>query len=138
MSTRKLIIASLICGLLILLAGSVKLLQTTNGSNASNETVRLFTLGTTTQVGTLAVSVDKVEVTSEQTLVDVTVAGLGDEFPLSAWTMLANGEITEPLSTSSCPNGEGEVRCTLEFVVAVGTPTIVFVFDGVKTQWLGA
>ena len=97
MSTRKLIIASLVCGLLILVAGSAKLLQT---ANEPQEAPRLYAIGTTVQVGGLDVTVSSLQVTAEQTLAEITmdnfaVVPMGSS-PLDGWSMLANGEITTP------------------------------------------
>lgn len=135
MSTRKLIIASLICGLLILVAGSVKLLQTANTDSA---TATLYAVGTTREIAGLRVTVTELEVTTKQTLVNVVMSGEPVDSPLSGWSMLANGEITTPLASTECVSTTEEVQCTLEFVVAVGTPTIVFARAGEKVQWLGA
>ena len=135
MSTRKLIITSLICGLLILAAGTVQLLQT---ANDDVKTVNLLQVGAASVVGGIQVAVDDVKVTTERTLVTVTMNGLAGKSPLMGWSMLANGEITEPVGTQDCPASADDVTCTVEFVVAVGTPTIVFVQDGEKRQWLGS
>jgi hypothetical protein len=89
-------------------------------------------------VGGIQVAVDDVQVTTERTLVTVTMNGLAGKSPLMGWSMLANGEITEPVGTQDCPASADDVTCTVEFVVAVGTPTIVFVQDGEKRQWLGS
>ena len=139
MSTRKLIIASLVCGLLILVAGSAKLLQT---ANEPQEAPRLYAIGTTVQVGGLDVTVSSLQVTAEQTLAEITmdnfdVVPMGSS-PLDGWSMLANGEITTPQASSQCVSGVSSVTCVLEFVVAVGPPTLVFARDGDKSQWLGA
>lgn len=135
MSTRKLIIASLICGLLILVAGTVQLLQT---ANEDVQTINLLRVGAASVVGGVEVAVDDVKVTAERTLVTVTMNGLAGKSPLTGWSMLANGEITEPVGSRDCPASADDVTCTVEFVVAVGTPTIVFVQDGEKRQWLGS
>ena len=135
MSTRKLIVASLICGLLILVAGSVKLLQTASTDSAA---ATLYAVGTTREIAGLRVTVTEITVTAERTLVNITMTGASDESPLEGWSMVANGEITSPLASTDCVSAADEVRCTLQFVVAVGTPTIVFSRDGEKTQWLGA
>ena len=135
MSTRKLIIASLICGLLILAAGSLKLFQT---SSDSGESPNLFKLGTTVEMAGVRVTVGTVQVSADKTYVNVTMNGSVGDSPIAGWSMLANGEITTPLASTACPSAPREVTCVLEFVVAVGTPTIVFVRDGDKTQWLGS
>jgi len=134
-STRKLIIASLICGLLILVAGTIKLLQT---ANETTTTSSLLSIGTTTTIGNVSVTVNDVDVTSDRTLVNVTMRGLAGTSPTSGWLMLANGEITSPIGARECPNTAETATCTVEFVVAVGTPTIVFTHAGEKRQWLGS
>lgn len=135
MSTRKLIIASLICGLLILVAGTAKLLQTANDSST---VTNLLKVGGTATINDSTVTVNFVTVTQERTLVNVTMNGLKNASPLAGWSMLANGEITAPVGSQDCPATADDVTCTVEFVVAVGTPTIVFAQDGEKRQWLGS
>ena len=135
MSTRKLIIASLICGLLILVAGTVKLLQTANDDTA---TTNVLQVGSEASIGDIRVVVNEVNVTSTRTLVNVTMKSSKMISPADGWSMLANGEITEPVGSRDCPADTVDVTCTLEFVVAVGTPTIVFAHDGEKRQWLGS
>lgn len=134
-STRKLIIASLICGLLILVAGTIKLLQTTSESSASPT---LLAIGVTATMSNLSVTVNDVQVTQDRTLVNVTMNGLNDASPVDGWSMLSNGQITSPTGTNDCPISADVVTCTVEFVVAVGTPTIVFTHAGEKRQWLGS
>lgn len=135
MSTRKLIIASLICGLLILGAGTLKLLQTANDGSTAPSVLALGESGT---IGEVSMSVNEISVVNERTLVNVTMSGLADESPVDGWSMLTNGEITEPVDVGDCPATAKQATCTMEFVVAVGTPTIVYARDGEKRQWLGS
>ena len=123
------------CGLLILVAGTAKLLQTANNSDA---TPNLLKIGMTAVVGDVTVRVNEVQVTQERTLVNVTMSGLRGATPLAGWSMLADGEITRPVGSADCPTTAEVVSCTIEFVVAVGTPTIVWASDGEKHQWLGS
>ncbi|NBN97071.1 MAG: hypothetical protein EBV41_05510 [Actinobacteria bacterium] len=150
-STRKLIIASLICGLLILVAGTLKLLQTASEPEA---TTTLLALGSTAELGPVSVAVRDVEVTTEQTLVDVVMrvvdgASIEATTVNESWSLLADGEITAPIAPAACEqtaggaSGDaasegGALTCTLTFVAARGTPTIVYARDGEKRQWLGS
>ena len=135
-STRKLILASLICGVLIVVAGTVKLLQT---ANDTGRTIGLFQLGTNVEVAGVDVAVLEVQVNDTNTLVEVAMRGSEMTSPVAGWSMLANGEITTPLETTVCPAADAnqQVSCTLEFVVAVGTPTLIYARDDEKAQWLG-
>lgn len=134
-STRKLIVASLVCGLLILVAGTVKLLQTASEGDTAPS---VLAPGESGSIGSLSVTVDDIEVTGQRTLVSVTMSGLAGASPLDGWSMLANGQITQPVGAGDCPTSADDVSCTFEFVVAVGTPTIVYARDGEKRQWLGS
>ncbi|MFZ9911030.1 MAG: hypothetical protein ACO3F1_03055 [Ilumatobacteraceae bacterium] len=138
MSTRKLIVASLICGLLIVMAGTIKLLQT---ANDSGRTIGLFRLGTSVEVGGVDVTVNDVNVTADRTLVNVTMRGTTVGSKVDGWSMLANGDITPPLDSTNCTTDDGAeprtTTCVLEFVVAVGTPTVLFARDDERAQWLG-
>jgi hypothetical protein len=134
-STRKLILASLVCGLLILVAGTVKLLQT---SSDGGDVPAVLPLGEVVSIGMVSVTVNAIEVTNKSTMVNVSMTGLADGSPLAGWSMLANGEITQPVKPGDCPSTADDVTCTVEFVVAVGTPTIVYARDGEKRQWLGS
>ena len=138
-STRKLIVTSLICGILIVIAGTVKLLQT---ANDTGRTIGLFALGTNVEVSGVDVAVRSVQIDDEKTLVNVTMRGSEIASPVAGWSMLANGEITTPLDSTNCPAVDAseeiqQVSCTLEFVVAVGTPTLLYSRDDEKAQWLG-
>lgn len=135
MSTRKLIIASLICGLSILVAGTVKLLQTATDDAA---TTNVLGVGVEAAIGDLRIAVNDVEMTDDRTLVTVTMRGLAGNDPADGWSMLANGAVTRPTGSRDCPSAADVTTCTLEFVVAIGTPTIVFARDGETRQWLGS
>jgi hypothetical protein len=133
-STRKLIAASLVCGLLILVAGTVKLLQ---GTTADTPTGSLLRVGATATFDNVTVTVRGVQVSDEQTLVDVEMKGLAGASPVEGWSMLSDGEITEPTVGTDCPSSADDVVCTLVFARSVGTPTIVHVRGDERRQWLG-
>lgn len=82
--------------------------------------------------------VNSVEVTSEKTLVNISLRGLAGASPIAGWSMLANGDITVPTGAPDCPSSAETATCTLEFAVALGTPTIVYTFEGERRQWLGS
>jgi hypothetical protein len=97
----------------------------------------LLKVGAVATFGDVTVIVERVEVAAEQTLVDVQMSGLAGASPLDGWSMLADGEITQPVGSADCPSVADDVSCTLVFVRATGTPTIVHVRGGERRQWLG-
>jgi hypothetical protein len=144
-STRRLIVASLLCGIAILVAGGVKLFQTTADENRVDGS--LLAVGEATVVAGVEVAV--VGVSRGETGTAVTVemrasdASTADLDVATGWRMLADGALTSPLGASS-PSGavcgsvaqSRVVACVLSFVVANGTPTFIYSRDGAQGQWL--
>lgn len=138
MSTRKLILAALLCGLLIVVAGGIKLFQTVRDGNEAS----LLALGESARLGDMTVRVDGVRITSDRTLVDVALIGVEDDSALEGWRLLAGGKIALPVSL---PAGSGtectttkrdtESSCTVAFPVSQGTRTVAYIRAGEQRQW---
>lgn len=137
MSTRKLILWSLVCGVLIVVAGGIKLRQSV-GSMSVDE--KVLAQGEAAVVGGMSVAVESFEVTSDNTLVSILIGGLEGEDAAAGWKLLAGGEASEPVA------GVGErdwcsttttqtVRCVLAFPVSQGTPAVFYYRDGDNSQW---
>jgi hypothetical protein len=138
MSTRKLILTALFCGLLIMVAGGVKLFQTVRGGNE----VPLLAIGESVTLGDMTVRVDGVRLSSDRTLVDVALIGVEGASALDGWKMLAGGKITVPVSLptgfgTECTTTKLDVVsiCTVAFPVSQGTRTIAYVRAGEQRQW---
>ena len=138
MSTRKLIMWALFCGVLILGAGVFKLWQTT-GDGAQ---VQLLQLGESAVLGDMTVSVNAVSKNASQTLVEVSMQGVEGADALSGWRMLVGAVISEaqPMSDGSgtpCTTTKlaEPTLCTVAFPVSEGTPTIAYIRAGQQEQW---
>lgn len=138
MSTRKLILAALFCGLLIVVAGGVKLFQTVRDGNE----VPLLAIGESVTLGDMTVRVDGVRISSDRTLVDVVLIGVEDASAVDGWRLLAGGEITEPVSLpvgsgTECTTTKRDVEsiCTVAFPVSHGTRTVAYIRAGEQRQW---
>ena len=138
MSTRKLIMWALFCGVLILGAGVFKLWQTT-GDGAK---VQLLQLGDSALLGDMNVSVNSVSKSATQTLVEVSMQGVEGADALSGWRMRVGEVISEaePLADgSSTPCVTTKLAeptvCTVAFPVSEGTPTIAYIRAGQQEQW---
>ncbi len=154
MSTRRLILASLLCGIAILVAGGVKLFQTTAEDNRVD--AALLAVGESTIVADLDVAVVDVSRTERATFVTVTMVrdvaasstDTATAFDLVAgWRMLVDGTLTSPRDVMAAVVGSseddcdtipvtGSVTCILDFGVANGTPTFIYARDGAQAQWL--
>jgi hypothetical protein len=141
MSTRKLILWALVCGVLILFAGSAKLFQTSQ----KPVEVQLLALGDSVTLGDMTVSVTALRDTADRTLVDVTMGGVAEAQAMDGWMMLASGEVSDPVML---PVGAGTectltklaetLTCTIAFPVSEGTRTIAYVRAGEQRQWATA
>ena len=138
MSTRKLILTALVCGLAILIAGGVKLIQVADRET----TVEVLGFGDTATLGDMTVSVLEIADTADATLVTVSMVGVdlasGAE---DGWRMLADGKVAEPLLVQDQRDACGATSATtaVECVVAFGpadkTRTVAYVRAGEQRQW---
>lgn len=131
MSTRKLILASLVCGLVILFAGGIKLLQV--ATDAPEVTV--LAIGEQARVGDMTVRVVEVANTQSATVVSVELDGVAVDEASLGWIMLGDGERREP--TSSCgPVTAGERRdCAIRFPAVERVQAIAYARGGEQRQW---
>jgi hypothetical protein len=141
MSTRKLILWALLCGVLILIAGTAKLFQTSQ----KPVEVQLLALGDSVTLGDMTVSVTALRDTADRTLVDVTMVGVAEAQAMDGWKMLAAGEVSDPVML---PVGAGTectltklaetLTCTVAFPVSEGTRTVAYIRAGEQRQWATA
>ena len=124
MSTRKLILLALACGLAILVAGSVQLLRISDGGTSLlsvGDSVELSSV--TAQVLTREVTERDVRVTVRLSLAPSAAVSLSE--PLVGWSLLTGG-LTEPLAAGpatgakpvSCSDSAIEPGTTLDCVLA--------------------
>lgn len=137
MSTRKLILTALICGLAILVAGGLKLIQVANDETE----VQVLVLGDAATLGDMTVSVLDIDRRSEATLVTVTMSGVDlDAGAADGWRVLADGRVHEPLDSDD-PDGCRTVaaaestQCTVRFDSVESAPTVAYVRAGEQRQW---
>ncbi len=138
MSTRKLIISAILCGLVIVLAGGFKLLQVAN----EDVTVELLPLGTSQTLSEMTVVVEKMEQTTVATVVTVTMTGVEGSTATEGWRLLADGKVLGP---STVPEGAGVpcdtttadevVRCVVSFAPTKGSVTVAYLRAGKQSQW---
>jgi hypothetical protein len=137
MSTRKLILWSLVCGVLIVVAGGIKLRQSVGSTNLDD---KVLSAGESTVVGGMTVSVESFVVNPDNTLVTVSIGGIAGEDAVAGWKMLAGGEASEPIAATGdatwCATTTLEVaQCVLAFPVSEGAPAVFYYRDGDNSQW---
>jgi hypothetical protein len=138
-STRRLILAALMCGLAIVLAGGFKLLQVA-GDGAE---VQVLPMGRVAELGDMRASVDAIEEVSGATLVTVTMTGVEGADALEGWRMLTGGEVFAPEADADPAGGDRctvtratePVTCTVVFPESLGTVTVAYLRAGAQAQW---
>lgn len=138
MKTRNLLLLAVACGLLILVAGGVKLLQ------VSSDTPRVDVLevGETGQVGDMTVTVTDSHVADGQLLVGVELVGVDDpDGGTSFWLAVAGAQL-EPdrAAPDACAatSATQPVSCVLRFDVSdVGGAGRLLVYQraGERLRW---
>lgn len=140
MSTRKLILTALLCGLAILIAGGVKLIQVAN----DEVEVQVLALGDEATLGDMTVSVVEIDRRPDATLVTVTMTGVDlADGAADGWRLLADGRVQEPAVASTVSGctavaAGSTTRCTVGFEAVESAPTVAYVRAGEQRQWAAA
>ena len=135
MSTRKLIFTALICGLAIMLAGGIKLLQVANDDTE----VVVHPLGVEQTLSDMTVAVLKVEQNATMTAVTISARGVQDADPVEGWRLFAGGELVLPLNPQSETCRATDVvetrSCVVEFPPSEGSVTVAYSRASTQSQW---
>lgn len=139
MSTRKLILTALVCGLAIMLAGGAKLFLMVR----DDVTVRVLDLGTPQTLSDMTVSVDKVVQDPTATYVTVTMQGVEGGNAIEGWRILSGGEVISPKGTVPTALGvacgttkhASASHCIVAFPATDGSVTVAYLRAGAQSQW---
>jgi len=139
MSTRKLILTALVCGLAIMLAGGFKLLQVARDGVRAE----VLAFGTAATLGDMTAQVDSVEQKPDATVVTVTMSGVEGADAVEGWRLLVDGAVTGPLvtdppgyeTTCATTSKSTPVTCTIGFAASTGSVTVAYLRAGDQSQW---
>ena len=136
MKTRTLMFMALGCGLVIMLAGAVFLVQLTRQDDPQTPLL----VGTTATVGDMTVSVDEANEVGGELTVTVTLNGAADELPADDFRLIASGRPAEVTKTSCAATAVYKAEtCTVTFDVtaADGVSRVLFYERGEgQARWL--
>jgi len=145
-STRRLIITALVCGMAILLAGGVFLVRL--AGTRADRIVTFHAVGDAVRVGDLTVTVTGVSGRADAVVVgidvDATAATLA--FPTDAgapWSLLLSGKLRAPVAppagATACAGQQiasgRRVTCDLAFARGDGTGFLAFDWRGTPVRW---
>ncbi|MEY4362588.1 MAG: hypothetical protein RL391_1894 [Actinomycetota bacterium] len=139
MKTRTLLLLSVACGLLILLAGGVKLLQV-----ATDRTeVPVLQIGDEAIIGDMSVRVVSITNGVDGTNVGIEMSGVPGAAVLTGWRLLGDGEVAEPAGASadgicdrqSVVPSAGTVECVVRFGAVEAVQAVAYTRAGEQRQW---
>lgn len=139
MKTRTLLLLSVACGLIILVAGGVKLLQV-----ATDRTeVPVLSIGDSSRIGDMVVRVESITTVGEGAEARVVMSGVPGELAVDGWRLLGDGEVVEPYTTvgagicdarTEVP-ASGDVVCTVRFPAVDTVQAVAYTRAGEQRQW---
>lgn len=139
MKTRTLLLLSVACGLIILVAGGLKLLQV-----ATDRTeVPVLSTGDESRIGDMTVRVESITVGTSGTEARVAMAGVPGATAVDGWRLLGDGEVVEPFTTvgdgvcdarTTVPE-VGEVVCVVRFPSVETVQAVAYTRAGEQRQW---
>lgn len=154
MKTRTLLLLSVGCGLFILLAGGLKLLQV-----ATDRTeVPVLEIGSAVQIGDMTVSVTRIiadtpsspagedgSLAGSGTLVEITMTGVPGAPVIDDWRLLGDGKVFTASGASGdasfcesatrVPQSDAVVQCTLRFPAVETVQAVAYTRAGEQRQW---
>lgn len=133
MKTRTLILWSLVCGVIILVAGSIKLFQVSSDDTA----VEFLAFGESATVADMVVAVESVESAGDTTLVTVTMNGPDGADAREGWRVVVGDRVLAPAAEGSdCTAVTATpVTCVVAFTVADESIVVAYLRAGEQRQW---
>lgn len=137
MKTRTLILWSLVCGVIILVAGSIKLFQV----SSDDATVEFLAFGESATVADMVVAVESVESAGEVTLVSVTMNGPDGADAREGWRVVAGDRVLAPVDSAVAEGNDcttvsaTPVTCVVAFAVGDESFVVAYLRAGDQRQW---
>jgi hypothetical protein len=138
MKTRTLLLLALGCGVAIMAAGAVFLVQLNRQADAAPPVA----IGVATEVGDMRLVVDSAQEHDGVLDVTVTIGGVDDADGASGFRLIASGHAAEPESTAPGSCGETtteDQHCTIRFDVSAanGNSRVLFYERGdERARWV--
>ena len=140
MKTRNLILLSIGCGLMILLAGGFKLFQV-----ATDRTeVPVNALGTSATIGDMTATVLAINESDQGISVAIEMSGVAGDLVIAGWRLLGDGKVLEPSGTvfeGACdastvvPDEGATIQCVLRFAAVKAVHAVAYTRAGEQRQW---
>jgi hypothetical protein len=140
MKTRNLIILSICCGLMIVLAGGFKLFQV-----ATDRTeVPVNKLGVAATIGDMSATVTLIDESTEGISVAIEMSGVAGDSVIDGWRLLGDGKVLEPSgavldgacdASTKVPDTGASIQCFLRFPSVEAVQAVAYTRAGEQRQW---
>jgi len=140
MKTRNLIILSICCGLMIVLAGGFKLFQV-----ATDRTeVPVNKLGVAATIGDMTATVTLIDESTEGISVAIEMSGVAGDSVIDGWRLLGDGKVLEPSgavldgacdASTKVPDTGASIQCFLRFPAVKAVQAVAYTRAGEQRQW---
>ncbi|CAB4882005.1 MAG: hypothetical protein F2780_08870 [Actinobacteria bacterium] len=140
MKTRNLIILSICCGLMIVLAGGFKLFQV-----ATDRTeVPVNKLGVAATIGDMSATVTLIDESTEGISVAIEMSGVAGDSVIDGWRLLGDGKVLEPSgavldgacdASTKVPDTGASIQCFLRFPAVKAVQAVAYTRAGEQRQW---
>ena len=140
MKTRNLIILSICCGLMIVLAGGFKLFQV-----ATDRTeVSLNKRGVAATIGDMGATVTLIDESTEGISVALEMSGVAGDSVIHGWRLLGGGKVLEPSgavldgacdASTKVPETGASIQCFLRFPTVKAVQAVAYTRAGEQRQW---
>ena len=140
MKTRNLIVLSIACGLMILLAGGFKLFQV-----ATDRTeVPVNKLGVAATIGDMTATVLAINESDQGISVAIEMSGVAGDLVIDGWRLLGDGKVLEPsgaVDEGACdastvvPDDAATIQCVLRFAAVKAVQAVAYTRAGEQRQW---
>ena len=140
MKTRNLIILSICCGLMIVLAGGFKLFQV-----ATDRTeVPVNKLGVAATIGDMTATVTLIDESTEGISVAIEMIGVAGDSVIDGWRLLGDGKVLEPSgavldgacdASTKVPDTGASIQCFLRFPAVKAVQAVAYTRAGEQRQW---
>ena len=140
MKTRNLILLSIGCGLMILLAGVAMLFQVTTNRTE----VPVSRLGTAAIIGDMTMKVVAIDEGADGIAVTIEMGGVAGDLVIDGWRLFGDGKILEPSgavfegacdASTVVPDDGATIQCVLRFAAVKAVQAVAYTRAGEQRQW---
>ena len=140
MKTRNLILLSIACGLMILVAGVIMLFRVTTNRTE----VPVSRLGTAAIIGDMTMKVLAIDEGAAGIAVTIEMGGVAGDSVIDGWRLFGDGKVLEASgavfegacdASTLVPEDAATIQCVLRFAAVKAVQAVAYTRAGEQRQW---